>query len=93
MLLLRVPSRRAEVGSEGVNRLGKQIRPGGLAAFPVDVTVTSEGMAVEEEGLTIMAEVTRGAKPSQQDIDELISFIRTTVYIRPAQCMARPPKC
>ncbi|CAL8464403.1 g3938 [Coccomyxa elongata] len=55
------------------------IRPGGLAAFPVDVTVTSEGMAVEEEGLTIMAEVTRGAKPNQQDIDELISFIRTTV--------------
>lgn len=47
----------------------------------------SEGMAVEEEGLTIIAEVTRGAKPSQQDIDELISFIRTTVGICHAQCI------
>lgn len=56
-----------------------QIRPGGLAAFPVDVTVAAGGMAVEEEGLTVIAEVARGAKPSAQEVDELALFIRATV--------------
>ena len=56
-----------------------QIRPGGLAAFPVDVTVAAGGMAVEEEGLTVIAEVARDAKPSAQEVDELASFIRATV--------------
>lgn len=56
-----------------------QIRPGGLAAFPVDVTVVQEGMAVEEEGLTVMVEVNRGLKPTHDQIEELCAFIRSTV--------------
>lgn len=56
-----------------------QVRPGGLAAFPVDVTVATGGMAVEEEGLILLVEVVRGAKPSPAEIEGLISFIRATV--------------
>ncbi len=45
----------------------------------MDVTVTSGGMAVEEEALTIIAEIARGAKPTAQQVDELAAFVRATV--------------
>jgi hypothetical protein len=52
-----------------------QIRPGGLAAFPVDVV---QG-GIEEEALTVMVEVNRGLKPTQQKVEELFSFVRAAV--------------
>ena len=56
-----------------------QIRPGGLAAFPVDVTALADGMAIEEEGLAIVVEVARGARPSAAQAEELAAFVRSTV--------------
>ena len=45
----------------------------------MDVTTTADGMAVEEEGLTIVVEVARGARPSAAQAEELAAFVRATV--------------
>ena len=53
-----------------------QIRPGGLAAFPVEVP--GVGGAVEE-ALAIIVEVPRGARPVHEDMQALASHVRATV--------------
>ncbi len=59
--------------------VGAQIRPGGLAAFPVDVVGT--GGAADEEGLAIIVEVPRGARPTEADVQALASHVRATVRV------------
>ena len=54
-----------------------QVRPGGLAAFAVDVPA-SKGQA-EEEVLVVMVELQRGRKPAPEEVDELIALVRRTV--------------
>jgi hypothetical protein len=61
---------------------GAQIRPGGLAAFAVDV-VGAPG-APDEEGLVIIVEVPKGARPGKADVAELAAAVRGTVMLHHA---------
>lgn len=54
-----------------------QVRPGGLAAFAVDVLASKD--QAEEEGLVVMVELQRGRKPAPEDVDALIALVRRTV--------------
>ncbi len=53
------------------------MRPGGLAAFAVDVLASKD--QAEEEGLVVMVELQRGRKPAPEEVDELIALVRRTV--------------
>ena len=54
-----------------------QVRPGGLAAFAVDVLASKD--QAEEEGLVVVVELQRGRKPAPEEVDELIALVRRTV--------------
>lgn len=61
-----------------------QIRPGGLAAFPVEVTAASRSMHTGEEGLVVIVELENfTGKPRQEHINQLIAFVRRIVRSRP----------
>ena len=54
-----------------------QVRPGGLAAFAVDIPASRT--QAEEEGLVVVVELQRGLKPAPEEVDELIALVRRTV--------------
>ena len=54
-----------------------QIRPGGLAAFSVEVP--QAGGDGEEEALAVTVEIARGSNPSAAEVEELAAFVRSTV--------------
>ena len=67
-----------------------QIRPGGLAAFPVEVP--GAGGAVEE-ALAIIVEVPRGARPANEDTQALASHVRATVRGPEPALLCQPHVC
>ena len=61
-----------------------QIRPGGLAAFPVEVAAAPDSMHTGEEGLVVIVELENfTGKPRQEHINQLIAFVRRMVRPRP----------
>ncbi len=61
-----------------------QVRPGGLAAFPVEVAAPEDGEDADEEGLVVMVEVPKDTKPKAEDVKELVGFIRAQVSTLPS---------
>ena len=55
------------------------MRPGGLAAFPVEAAAPEDCEDADEEGLVVMVEVPKDTKPQPDDVKELVGFIRAQV--------------
>ena len=56
------------------------MRPGGLAAFPVEVAAPEDSEEGDEEGLVVMVEVPKDTKPKPDHVKELVGFIRAQVH-------------
>ena len=66
----------------------EQVRPGGLAAFPVEVVAPEDNDEGDEEGLVVMVEVPKDKQPKPDNVKELVGFIRAQVRSLPL-----PPAC
>ncbi len=68
-----------------------QVRPGGLAAFPVEVAAPEDSEDADEEGLVVMVEVPKDTKPKPDDVKELVGFIRAQVGTLPSLLLHGEP--